>query len=406
MNGAESLVRTLVDSGVEVCFSNPGTSEMHAVAALDRIEGMRAVLGLFEGVVTGMADGYGRMAGKPAMTLLHLGPGLANGLANLHNARRAATPIVNVVGDHAMSHQQYDAPLASDIAGFARRYGFRGAIYPINPGRAEVQGLKAFRSIAETPAAPDLAIIAVAGDEAVRAVEECAARGVQVAVVMTSGFGELGEADQRDAGFGNSGLFTRDRNDVGTEEMLMVESEASDRRHQRPFDDVRRVEPTAKADFEDARVRRGPNERQERHRGRDLEEARLDSVAPVEHLGQQRGERLIVDQSAGNANPLVEPDEVRAGEGVDLVPRRFERGSEEGDRRALAIGAGDVEHWRKPVLRPSEPIEKLRNPLQAQSVAGRREHRQPVELRLDFGIRRTREVGHQAAAFFSGFGAR
>ena len=120
MNGAESLVRTLVDSGVDVCFSNPGTSEMHAVAALDRVEGMRAVLGLFEGVVTGMADGYGRMAGKPAMTLLHLGPGLANGLANLHNARRAATPIVNVVGDHAMSHQQYDAPLASDIAGFAR----------------------------------------------------------------------------------------------------------------------------------------------------------------------------------------------------------------------------------------------------------------------------------------------
>ena len=92
MNGAESLVRTLVDSGVEVCFSNPGTSEMHFVAALDRVDGMRAVLALFEGVATGMADGYGRMAEKPAATLLHLGPGLANGLANLHNARRAATP--------------------------------------------------------------------------------------------------------------------------------------------------------------------------------------------------------------------------------------------------------------------------------------------------------------------------
>jgi acetolactate synthase-1/2/3 large subunit len=120
MNGAESLVRTLVASGVEVCFSNPGTSEMHFVAALDRVPGMRAVLGLFEGAVTGMADGYGRMAEKPACTLLHLGPGLANGLANLHNARRAATPIVNVVGDHATYHAQYDAPLASDIAGFAR----------------------------------------------------------------------------------------------------------------------------------------------------------------------------------------------------------------------------------------------------------------------------------------------
>ncbi|MEX0838683.1 MAG: acetolactate synthase large subunit [Parvibaculum sp.] len=120
MNGAESLVRTLVGSGVEVCFSNPGTSEMHFVAALDKVEGMRAILGLFEGAVTGMADGYGRMAEKPAATLLHLGPGLANGLANLHNARRAQTPIVNIVGDHATYHAQYDAPLASDIIGFAR----------------------------------------------------------------------------------------------------------------------------------------------------------------------------------------------------------------------------------------------------------------------------------------------
>ncbi len=120
MNGAESLLRTLVGSGVEVCFGNPGTSEMHFVAALDRVAGMRAVLGLFEGAVTGMADGYGRMAEKPAATLLHLGPGLANGLANLHNARRASTPIVNIVGDHATYHAQYDAPLASDVPGFAR----------------------------------------------------------------------------------------------------------------------------------------------------------------------------------------------------------------------------------------------------------------------------------------------
>jgi acetolactate synthase I/II/III large subunit len=120
MNGAESLLRTLVGSGVDVCFANPGTSEMHFVAALDRVPGMRPVLALFEGVVTGAADGYGRMAGKPAATLLHLGPGLANGLANLHNARRAATPIVNIVGDHATYHAQYDAPLASDLKGFAR----------------------------------------------------------------------------------------------------------------------------------------------------------------------------------------------------------------------------------------------------------------------------------------------
>lgn len=120
MNGAESLVQTLVDCGVEVCFANPGTSEMHFVAALDRVTGMRPVLTLFEGVATGAADGYGRMAKKPAATLLHLGPGLANGLANLHNARRAATPIVNIVGDHATYHAQYDAPLASDIMSFAR----------------------------------------------------------------------------------------------------------------------------------------------------------------------------------------------------------------------------------------------------------------------------------------------
>src|ERR1700752_3808433 len=120
MNGAESLLRSLIASDVDVCFGNPGTSEMHFVAALDSVEGMRPVLGLFEGAVTGMADGYARMADKPACTLLHLGPGLANGLANLHNARRASTPIVNIVGDHATYHAQYDAPLASDIAGFAR----------------------------------------------------------------------------------------------------------------------------------------------------------------------------------------------------------------------------------------------------------------------------------------------
>ncbi len=120
MNGAQSLVKTLVNCGVDVCFGNPGTSEMHFVAALDSVPEMRAVLCLQENVVTGAADGYGRIAGKPAATLLHLGPGLANGLANLHNARRAQTPIVNVIGDHATYHLQYDALLTSDIVGFAR----------------------------------------------------------------------------------------------------------------------------------------------------------------------------------------------------------------------------------------------------------------------------------------------
>ena len=120
MNGAESLVHTLVDGGVRVSFTNPGTSEMHFVSALDRTEGMRCVLCLFEGVATGAADGYARMAEAPAATLLHLGPGLANGMANLHNAARAASPMVNIVGDHATSHRKYDAPLASDIEGAAR----------------------------------------------------------------------------------------------------------------------------------------------------------------------------------------------------------------------------------------------------------------------------------------------
>ncbi len=120
MNGARALLSTLVDAGVDVCFANPGTSEMHFVAALDDVPAMRGVLCLFEGVATGAADGYGRVAERPAATLLHLGPGLGNGLANLHNARRARTPIVNIVGDHATYHARYDAPLQSDIASIAR----------------------------------------------------------------------------------------------------------------------------------------------------------------------------------------------------------------------------------------------------------------------------------------------
>jgi len=120
MNGAESLVKTLLDGGVEVCFANPGTSEMHCVAAFDQIPGIRCVLGLFEGVVTGAADGYARMADKPAATLLHLGPGLGNGLANLHNAKKASTPVINIVGEHALNHIEFNAPLTADIEGIAR----------------------------------------------------------------------------------------------------------------------------------------------------------------------------------------------------------------------------------------------------------------------------------------------
>ena len=120
MNGADSLCETLLANDIDVCFANPGTSEMHFVAALDRKPQMRCVLGLFEGVVTGAADGYARMADKPAATLLHLGPGMANGLANMHNARRANTPMVNIVGEHATHHLKYDAPLHSDIESLAR----------------------------------------------------------------------------------------------------------------------------------------------------------------------------------------------------------------------------------------------------------------------------------------------
>jgi acetolactate synthase-1/2/3 large subunit len=119
MNGAESLITTLVNNGVEVCFCNPGTSEMHFVGALDEVEGMRAILCLFEGVLSGAADGYARMAGKPASTLLHLGPGLGNALANTHNAKKGNVPVINIVGDHATYHLKYDAPLTSDIESIA-----------------------------------------------------------------------------------------------------------------------------------------------------------------------------------------------------------------------------------------------------------------------------------------------
>lgn len=120
MNAAEALMRTAVGAGVDTCFANPGTTELSLVGALDSVPGIRSVLGLFEGVCTGAADGYGRISDRPALTLLHLGPGFANGIANLHNARRARSPIINLIGDQTTWHLEYDAPLTSDIESLAR----------------------------------------------------------------------------------------------------------------------------------------------------------------------------------------------------------------------------------------------------------------------------------------------
>jgi acetolactate synthase I/II/III large subunit len=154
MNGAQAVVRTLVDSGVTACFANPGTSEMHFVAALDTVPQMRGALCLFEGVATGAADGYGRMTGRPAAVLLHLGPGLANGLANLHNARRARTPLLVIVGDHATYHKRFDAPLESDIdalagtvSGWVRRTS-RSADAPADAAAAAAAAMSAPGQIA------------------------------------------------------------------------------------------------------------------------------------------------------------------------------------------------------------------------------------------------------------------
>ena len=116
MDGADALMRTLVESGITTLFTNPGTTELHLVEAAEATPGLRSVLGLFEGVVSGAADGYGRIAGRPAATLVHLGPGQGNAWANFHNARRARTPIVSLVGDHATYHRRFDPPLESDIA--------------------------------------------------------------------------------------------------------------------------------------------------------------------------------------------------------------------------------------------------------------------------------------------------
>ncbi|ODS93308.1 MAG: decarboxylase [Comamonas sp. SCN 65-56] len=186
MNGAQALLKTLADAGVEVCFTNPGTSEMHFVAALDSEPRMRAVLALFEGVATGAADGYARMAGKPAATLLHLGCGLGNGLANLHNARKGKVPVLNIVGDHATSHVKYDAQLQSDIETVARNVSpafVRTSQSTVNLSRDALDALTAARGLpgqvatlilpadvswseGGVPAAPMPAAAAAAADDA------------------------------------------------------------------------------------------------------------------------------------------------------------------------------------------------------------------------------------------------
>jgi acetolactate synthase-1/2/3 large subunit len=171
MNGAESLVRTLLNGGVDVCFTNPGTSEMHFVAALDAVPGMKCALCLFEGGVTGAADGYYRMARKPASTLLHLGPGLANGLANLHNAKKAGSGIVNIVGEHASYHIELDAPLTADIEGIARPVSHWVRTSP----SATTVAQDAAEAIAEASTAPGrIATLILPGDTAWNAADGAA----------------------------------------------------------------------------------------------------------------------------------------------------------------------------------------------------------------------------------------
>ncbi len=187
--------------------------------------------------------------------------------------------------------------------------------------------------------------------------------------------------------------------------LLMVDADAGDAGDERAGDDVGRVEAAAEPDLEDRRVRWRACESDQRRSGRHLEEARLDPVAMVEHFAEKRGEHFIIDQLAGDADALVEADEVGAGKGVNGPARCFDRGAEEGDRRAFAVGAGDMEHGGKGVLWPSQSLEQGGDALQAEMVAGRRDGAKAVELRLDAGMRRAREV-HQAAAFAPAAGAR
>jgi acetolactate synthase-1/2/3 large subunit len=216
MNGAESLVRTLLAGGVELCFANPGTSEMHFLAALDEVAGIRCVLGLFEGVATGAADGYYRMLQKPACTLLHLAPGLGNGISNLHNARKANSGIVNIVGEHATYHRNYDAPLSGDIEGVAKpmSHWVRTSMTPLAVAADAAAAVQAARSVpgriatlilpadsswglAEGPApvaAPEPP--QRVADDTVKAVAEVLQQNRELAVMLLGGAALRGEALQ------------------------------------------------------------------------------------------------------------------------------------------------------------------------------------------------------------------
>ncbi|HUZ14419.1 MAG TPA: acetolactate synthase large subunit [Caulobacteraceae bacterium] len=218
MNGADALIETLAFNGVEACFANPGTSEMQFVSSLDRHPGIRPVLCLFEGVATGAADGYGRIAGQPACTLLHLGPGYGNGLANLHNARRAFTAVVNVIGDHATYHRRHDAPLASDIAAIAGA----NSVWVKSADSADGVGALAAEAIAASlgpPGGPASLILPAdcawsptnsapckaerrAKAQAPSSAVEAAARRIRAAArpVLLLGTGACGEAELRAAG--------------------------------------------------------------------------------------------------------------------------------------------------------------------------------------------------------------
>lgn len=191
MNGAQALIETLVGGGVEVCFANPGTSEMHFVAALDAVPAMRGVLALFEGTVTGAADGYGRMAPRPAAALLHLGPGLGNGLANLHNARRARTPLIVIVGDHATYHKRYDAPLESDIESLARTVS--GWVRRCEQGAAVGRDAAAAIAAATGPPGQVATLILPADTSWAEAAEPAAEGGGGVAAAPAAGPGNVPE---------------------------------------------------------------------------------------------------------------------------------------------------------------------------------------------------------------------
>lgn len=184
MRGADLLMRSLAQAGVELCLANPGTSEMHLVKALDAAPGMRAVLTLHEGVASGAADGWGRMTGRPASTLLHLGPGLANALANLHNARRASTPVVNIVGDHATYHLANDPPLHSDLPGLARA----SSAWVESVASAEAMADAGARGVAASMGPPGaIATLIVPADAAWGDVEDAAGEGALRAAVLRAG---------------------------------------------------------------------------------------------------------------------------------------------------------------------------------------------------------------------------